>query len=433
MIHQDFHAAQLIKTEIIELRNAGFEEEVVKGIEEKAKPYLAAQDYAGFLVELKKLNWSRVEQREPSTLEGIREKSPQGNIALPESRGVDLYDRIYGAWLARCAGCILGKPVEGWHPDKVKQYLIAAGCYPLTSYIPAMAEFPEDLALKKNYPGTTLGNIVKMVRDDDLDYTVLGLLTLETYGREFTARQIGELWLRTMPFFNIFTAEAVAYKNMVNEIDPPLTASTGNPYREFIGAQIRADMWGYVNPGNPGLASEFAFRDASLSHMGNGIYGEMWASACIAAAFSIDDPLKIIETGLRYIPKDSRLTQAIRQTVDWCESLADWEAVLQKIIQQYNCYDTVHVINNTCVIVMGLLLGGGDLEKTLCTTLMGGYDTDCTCATAGSILGMMLGAKALPQQWISPLNDTLESMVMGFGRCKISELAERTVRLAASK
>jgi ADP-ribosylglycohydrolase len=88
---------------------------------------------------------------------------------------------------------------------------------------------------------------------------------------------------------------------------------------------------------------------------------------------------------------------------------------------------------NTCLLVMGLLAGGGDLEKTLCMTLMGGYDTDSTCATAGSIIGMMTGAKALPEKWIAPLNDTLESMVMGFGHCKISELAGRTIKFAPGR
>jgi len=411
------------------LRNAGFDNNIIRTLEEKSRAYLENDDYDGFLLELETLDWSRFEQSEPSKFEAIQAESTQvGQLSLPENEGIDLYDRIYGAWLARCAGCTLGKPVEGWHHEKIKKYLLAANSFPLTTYIPDMPEFPDGLALHKNYLGTALCRIKKMVRDDDIDYTVLGLLTLEKFGRQFSTRQIGELWLQSMPFWCVYTAEAVAYKNLVNAIDPPLTASVGNPYREFLGAQIRADMWGYINPGNPKLASEFAFRDASLSHRSNGIYGEMWASACIAAAFSINDPLKIIETGLGYIPKNSRLAQAIRQTVDWCEGFPDWEAVVKKILYQYGCYSGIHTIINTCLLVMGLLIGGGDLEKTLCMALMGGHDTDSTCATAGSIIGMMTGAKGLPEKWIAPLNDTLESMVTGFGHCKISELAERTIK-----
>jgi ADP-ribosylglycohydrolase len=82
---------------------------------------------------------------------------------------------------------------------------------------------------------------------------------------------------------------------------------------------------------------------------------------------------------------------------------------------------------------MGLLFGGGDLERTLCLTLVGGYDTDSNCATAGSIVGMMVGAESLPEKWILPLNDKLESMVMGFGNCAISNLAERTIQFVVSR
>jgi hypothetical protein len=90
-----------------------------------------------------------------------------------------------------------------------------------------------------------------MVRDDDIDYTVLGLKALETYGRGFSPLHIGRLWLENLPYNSIFTAEVIAYRNLINELEPPQTAFFRNPYREFIGAQIRGDMWGYVNPGNP--------------------------------------------------------------------------------------------------------------------------------------------------------------------------------------
>jgi hypothetical protein len=53
--------------------------------------------------------------REPSDLRGIRAARRTGvrSLALPYGDN-ELYDRLYGAWLARCAGCALGKPVEGF-------------------------------------------------------------------------------------------------------------------------------------------------------------------------------------------------------------------------------------------------------------------------------------------------------------------------------
>ena len=427
MLHQDLFIEKMIENEIMELRNAGVDPQLVDEIESKADLYIRNQNYQNFLNELEKIDWTEHKRDEPSDYEAIvAQLNDPIEFDKSNKDETELFDRIYGAWLARCAGCTLGKPVEGWHHTKIKEYLTTVGAFPLTTYIPEMKKFPEGLSLHRNYHGTTLGNIEKMVRDDDIDYTVMSLLILETFGRDFTTMNVGETWLRSMPFFNVFTAEAVAYKNMVNEITPPRTAWIGNPYREFIGAQIRADMWGYVNPGDPMKASEFAFRDASLSHLSNGIYGEMWASASIAAAYCLDRPKDIVQAGLSYIPPNSRLAQAIRKTLGWCQIYRDWESTLRQIVLHYSGYHFAHVINNTCIIVMGLLYGEGDLEKTLCITLMGGYDTDCTCATAGSIVGMMKGASALPDKWIGPLNDRLESMVMGFGDCTISDLAKRT-------
>ena len=77
---------------------------------------------------------------------------------------------------------------------------------------------------------------------------------------------------------------------------------------------------------------------------------------------------------------------------------------------------------------MGALLGEGDFTMTLCITMMGGYDTDCTCATIGSILGAIFGAEDLPREWIAPLNNQAESYVTGFERSNILDLAQRTMR-----
>jgi len=429
MQHQDLSQAKLLKTELDNLRDEGCQDAALLDEIEKNILRELTDDQKNRL-------WLRIDAantillndpKEPSSLKGILERRQKTTSQpLPKVKKNDIEDNIYGAWLARCAGCTLGKPVEGWPREKIKSYLEAAGTYPLHTYIPAMQEFPEGLALWNCYTGTTLGNISKMVRDDDIDYTVLGLKTLENYGRDFEALQIGRLWLENLPYNSIFTAEVIAYRNMINEMEPLLTACYRNPYREFIGAQIRGDMWGYVNPGEPENAAAMAFRDACISHTKNGIYGEMWAAACIAAAFVLDDPLEIIQTGLAEIPAESRLADAIRRVIDWSSRAASWEEVRDRIQAAYPNMSSIHVINNTCLIVMGLLFGEGDLGETLCITLMGGMDTDCTCATAGSMIGAMLGARRLPAGWVDPLNDQLQSMVNGYEISRISDLAKRT-------
>jgi ADP-ribosylglycohydrolase len=274
-----------------------------------------------------------------------------------------------------------------------------------------------------------------MARDDDIDYTILGLHILEQHGRGFTTQDVGDEWMLCLPYSRTYTAEIVAYHNLVAGLAPPETATYRNPYQEYIGAQIRADMWGYVNPGNPEQAAAYAYRDASLSHTANGIYGEMWAAAAIAAAFVVDDPLDIIQYASAEIPANCRLAEAISRAVDAAGHFNNWEAAWDYLMidRKYDQYHIVHVINNTILIVLGLLYGEGDFVRSVCTTVMGGFDTDCTGATLGSILGARAGANALPPEWVEPLNDTTKSAVFGYDNSRISDLARRTAVIAAAK
>ena len=207
---------------------------------------------------------------EPSTLPDIRAQRPNGprrlELAWDEE---DIYNRIYGAWLGRAAGCALGKPVEGWRKDRIEKYLEDAGALPLDNYIP----FVERIISDKLKP-STLGNIQYMDRDDDMDFPVLGLLALEQKGAQMTSRTIANTWISYMPFGLTYTAEGIAYRNFALGIWPPESALYRNPFREWIGAQIRADVFGYTAPGWPEKAAELAYRDACISHDKNGIYGE---------------------------------------------------------------------------------------------------------------------------------------------------------------
>jgi ADP-ribosylglycohydrolase len=433
MQHKDLSQDNLLQVELSNLMDEGLKDSaLLNEIQQAIGRKLSSQGTEELWQKIDAANMSLLnDPQEPSGLNEIQQLRPRELIrALPKPDPKALEDKIYGAWLGRCSGCTLGKPVEGWSREKIKKYLQAAGAYPLKSYIPAMDHVDPELnfGLWSNSSRTTLGNIRGMVRDDDIDYTVLGLKTLETYGRDFKPEDIGRIWLENLPFYGIFTAEAVAYRNFIIGIDPPKSACFRNPFREFIGAQIRADMWGYVNPGDPHKAAEFAFRDASVSHTKNGIYGEMWAAACIAAAFVLDEPKDIILAGLAEIPEKSRLAGAIRKIMDWSTQTSSWEEIRDKIEEKYGGLSSIHAINNTCLIVMGLMTGMGSLEDTLCNTLMGGWDTDCTCATAGSMIGAIRGVHGLPEEWIKPLNDQLESLVSGFAVSCISDLAKRTCK-----
>lgn len=366
---------------------------------------------------------------EPDRLSEIQAARPQNQPVELPVRG-DLTDRVLGAWLGRCAGCLLGKPVEGWPRAAIVEYLRSAGEYPLSQYLPWLEPNPVDRPLHRSARESTRGGITGMPRDDDLDYPVLGLHVLEQHGPEFTTDHVAEAWLSLLPYHVVYTAERAAYRNLVDGVLPPETARSRNPYREWIGAQIRADVFGYVSPGRPRRAAELAYKDAVLSHTKNGIYGEMWAAAMVAAAFTSDSSAEAIRVGLTQIPTSSRLYHAISQTLEWHQTYSEWEQAWERVMQAYGHYHRVHTINNACFVVLGLLYGDTDFGRGIGIAVECGMDTDCNGATAGSVLGAMLGARALPSQWVEPLHDRVRSAVLGYASTAISDLAARTVALA---
>ena len=363
---------------------------------------------------------------EPSDLKSIQAQRPSGVRDLKiDWNSERIYDQIYGAWLGRAAGCVLGKPVEGWPKERIDKYLKDHNIDILDNYLPF-----DEKVLPGVHKVSTRGNINFMPRDDDMDYVIIGLLALEKRGIKTSARTIANTWVDRLPFNVVYTAEECAYRNFVNSIWPPLSGTHRNPFREWIGAQIRADVFGYVTPGLPEIGAKLAFNDASISHDKNGIYGEMFVAAMLSAAFKLESVKEIINAGLAEIPENCRLAEAVKDTMHWCETLPTWELVWEKINESVGHYHGVHTINNAALVVMGLYFGEDNFEKGIVCTVRGGWDTDCTGATVGSILGLRLGAKNLPSKWISPLNDRLKSVVRDENDNKISELAKRTLSVA---
>lgn len=366
---------------------------------------------------------------EPSSLEEIKEERPDGPRRIPVSFTDDLIrDKVMGGWIGRCIGCMLGKPVEGWDKDRIRAFLLNAGEYPLQYYFPEESKDEGGNPVRLWKP-CTRGNISRVERDDDIDYTILNLHILETKGSGFTTEDVGETWLSLLPYKQVYTAEREAYRNLVNDIRPPESAVYLNPYREWIGAQIRADCFGYVSPGWPELGAELAYRDAALSHVKNGIYGEMFVAAMISAAYVARDAEEVIRIGLSEIPERSRLSEAIRDVLEMRGSIQDWEEALDVIYRRYGHYHPVHTINNAAIVAASILYGNGDFERAITMAVMGGLDTDCNGATVGSIMGILVGAEGIPERWKSPLNDTIRSFVLGFDGSRITDLSERTFAL----
>ena len=166
--------------------------------------------------------------------------------------------------------------------------------------------------------------------------------------------------------------------------------------------------------------------------MKNGIYGEMFFSAVIASAFVEKNIEKLLEIGLSEIPSTSRFAEAIKYVIGLWKKGLGWEEALDKVQERYGFYSPVHTINNAAIVATALLWGESRFTDTITIAVMGGLDTDCNGATAGSVIGVVLGADNIPVEWVEPLNNTIISYVAGFQESRITSLAERTTRVAES-
>ncbi|MGE5363329.1 MAG: ADP-ribosylglycohydrolase family protein [Bacteroidota bacterium] len=347
-----------------------------------------------------------------------------------------LRDKILGGWNGRAAGCLLGKPVEKYRRNVIREILESNNSWPLEYYITDKG-IPEELL--KKYPWNRHSgseslreNIVCMTEDDDMNYAMLNLHLLEKYGGDFTTDNVADVWLNNMPVLSTFTAERVAYLNLlllrpINEV--PLYR---NPYREWIGAMIRADVFGWASPGNPLKAARMAFNDASLSHTRDGIFASMFFAACISLAFVHGDVILILKEALEFIPEDCRIHHAVEYGMSLAQNSADWEEILGYLEEKYSDYFWVHSVNNTALIAAALVYSGGDYSSAITNTVMGGWDTDSDAATVGSVIGTMCGFRGLPGIWISPLNDRIRSSLRGFDNSSLTALAERTLSVLES-
>jgi ADP-ribosylglycohydrolase len=447
----DYFGLTLSETVLVELYQSADEGRDVKGFADEARLIFDMFSQGRLMEDEAKKLIDRIRgaplvtdypYEEPSDLDSIRKARPEKKENQPSLNGdpATYYDKVYGAWLGRCAGCLLGQPVEGWRRKRITGLLKDTGNYPVTHYISsdidtdlkARYEVIDDRQVYGGSKVNWINNVSCMPEDDDTNYTILYLKTLETCGRDFTSGDVAASWLMNVPILHVCTAERVAYKNFVDLVMPPLSGSYYNAYREWVGAQIRADFFGYINPGDSETAAEYAWRDGRISHVKNGIYGEMFVAAMIARAAESRDMKDIILSGLGEVPEKSRFTEGVKKVLSWREEGIAWEAALDRLHQAYderNSHHWCHVITNAMICGVALLWGEGDLGRTIGIAVCAGFDTDCNAATTGSVVGMLKGAGALPEKWIDPLNNKVKSGIDGYNLCEISSLAERTVKL----
>lgn len=368
---------------------------------------------------------------EPSTLKEIKElrKPHSFEASMPDEK--TFRKKLLGAWTGRACGCLLGKPVECIRSDELIPLLKETCNYPMHRYI-----FSTDITdevcshykfhLKnKPYADTVDG----MPVDDDTNYVALAQKIIEDYGRDFDSEDVATAWMKYQSVFSYFTAERIAFVNFINCIQPPASAMYKNVCREWIGAQIRGDYFGYINPGNPEKAAEMAFRDARISHVKNGIYGEMFAAAMISCAAVTDSIEDIILGGLAQIPSTSRLYEAVMKIFDGYKkgvTVDECFDIIHSAYDEHTDHGWCHTISNAMIVAAALLYGGGDFGKSICCAVGMAFDTDCNGATVGSILGMRNTVDGIEECWKKPINGKIHTSIFGVGTVDIEKAVEKT-------
>jgi len=342
-------------------------------------------------------------------------------------------------------GCALGKPSEliGLGRDAagnsngralVKRYLERRGDWPLSDYFSGR-DLGDGLSLW--CPQSQREQIAYMEPDDDIHYTLVALGCVEAHGPAFSWQHVAQYWLDHLPIYSICTAEAQAIENFQSRstrpgdwhcwATPEFTRRHKNPYREWIGAQIRSDGWGWMCAGKPELAAELAYRDACWTHERNGIYGAMMFAAIQAAAFVEHDPVRLIEIGLSEIPAACRLAENTRRLLGWLERCPDFESCMDEVERALVGVYPVHTLDNALVCLLSLFYGKMSPDLSICTSVMCGHDTDCNGATVGSIVGAATGRKKLGGSLAGRLNDTIKPSMIGFAEVTMESLAARTL------
>ena len=345
------------------------------------------------------------------------------------------YNKVYGSWIGRVAGDFVGAPLE-LRPIKTIQRRYGEINY-----------YPKKINL--NY-----------VNDDEM-YEIIALISLEKYGLDLTAKDIALEWVNLLKYDKaVFTAEKVALNNIRAGIFPPKSGIYNNPYFDFIGAQMRADIWGQIAPGCPEIVRHYCVKDGSISHAWIGIEGEVFVALLISNAFFENNIRESLEQALTFLPNESvsLYTQTVKKAINLYEQNRNdfrkareilinehWKKIKEDLINQEPTSESkrvlilkgmeskVHVLPNIGIIVLSLLYGAQDKEdllgRSICVAAMMGYDTDCNCGNIGAILGAQLGADNIPSKWSEPLQDTFSTYVKGYEKWKISELARRIANI----
>ncbi|MFW6007296.1 MAG: ADP-ribosylglycohydrolase family protein, partial [Halanaerobiales bacterium] len=307
-------------------------------------------------------------------------------------------DKVYGCWLGKNAGGTLGEPLEKRFGQ---EEMFNVDWYP---------ELPEE-----------------GLPNDDLEIQLIWLQALQEKGPGLTARDLVEYWLDCICYN--FDEYGLHKTNLKKGLMPPVSGWYNNWFKNCMGSPIRSEIWACVAPGAPEVAARYAFEDSICDHAGGeSVHGEIFNAVVESAAFLIEDKFDLIEIGLNAIPEDSLTHQTVTKTLDLYNKGVDWKKARNIILDEF--YNPIAQFSpiNLAFQTIGWLYGK-DFGNAICKAVNCGWDTDCTGATLGAILGIVHGADNLPDKWMEPLGTEISTNVRTGGITNLeapTDIAELT-------
>lgn len=296
----------------------------------------------------------------------MADRTPPEAVALRRAQ-------VLGCWLGKAVGGTLGQSFEG-------------------------LDGPLDVGFYDPVPDT-------MVPNDDLDLQVVWACHLAGMEPPVVDRAtLAQAWLRHVEF--PFNEYGVAKRNLREGISPPHSGSFDNWFTCGEGAAIRSELWACLAPGDPSRAAAYAYEDACVDHAGDGIAAAQFLAGMQSHAFSggtLDD---LLDAGLSVVDGSSAVHRAVVDTQAWVSRGLDWRDVRSNILDAYGVGDFTDVRMNTAFVVLGLLVGDGDFERSILLTNNCGKDTDSSTASVGATLGI-LDPDCIPERWLAPIGRDL--------------------------
>ncbi len=339
-------------------------------------------------------------------------------------------EKLKGAIIGRFAGCALGAPVEMMELGKLRNFCKKTNqVFPPTDYF-KVAPDPDSkrYSIGKGRHFTS-SEMNFLSTDDDIAYTLLSLLMLEEKGINLTTNDVADYWMKYLPIECTFTAERTTLQNLYDGIEPELAGTINNEEFEYIGAAIRIDGYGYINPGKPELAVKLAYQDAFLSHREDGLYSALYFSALVALSFTSIDIVKSMYEALKYIPKTSNFYEQVKWALSIKDEVLDYQTANYLVTNRFKEMSWAHAVNNACLTIWGINIGKKNFEKGITETVAMGYDNDCTAATVGSVLGAYFGINSIDEKWYKPWNNTILSYLNGIDEFQLDDVINRFYKL----